>query len=228
MTSCIPVLRGLSREQAEQHAAQVELFLRRKRYIGCGGLVVNDDMRLSIAAYACLLVLRPGSSVFPALKSILIYPEAFYVPVQHPDELGLIDDAPQARIGESWRGDRVILSWQDVLAARAGSVHNVVVHEFAHQLDDETPGMPGVPALRDYRRWSQVMHEEFDRLRRQRRPPVLDPYGAESPAEFFAVATEAYVQRPVELLQHHPALFELLASYYRFSATPHGPTPTGS
>lgn len=194
---------------------QVETFLQRKRFIGCNGLVVTDEMRLAVAGLACLLILRPGAPVFPAVRSVLLYPDAFLVRHEEPDEFGLVHDGPVEQIGESWQGDRVVLSWADVRAALDGDEVNVVAHEFAHQLDDESPETEGAPALRDYTRWAEVMEREYKRLQRHRRPPVLDPYGAESPGEFFGVVTEAYFQRGVELRRHHAELYALLRDFYR-------------
>jgi len=216
LDTLVPLRARLDAEQRARHAQQVERFLLRKRFVGCNDLLVTDEMRITVAGYACLMVLRPRAEVFPAVKAVLLYPEAFLVPVNEPDELGLVDDEPQARIGESWHGDRVILSWEDVLDARAGAEHNVVVHEFAHQLDDESPGVLGAPALRDYTRWAEIMDREYRRLRRHRRPVVLDAYGGESPQEFFAVVTESFFQRGAELLQHHAELYALMRDYYGF------------
>lgn len=210
----IPHRALLDAVQRERYEACVETFLRDKRFIGCAGLDVSDDMRIAVAALACLLILRPSTRVFPALRSVLLYPEAFLVPQTEPDEDGLVSDDPVEHIGESWSAERVILSWADVEAALAGDEVNVVVHEFAHQLDDESPEVEGAPLLHDYGRWSAVMQREYERLQRHRRPPVLDPYGAENPAEFFAVVTEAYFQRGAELRRHHAELYELLRAYY--------------
>lgn len=212
----LPQLARLSPEQREHFHALVARFLREKRFVGCAGLEVTDEMKAIVAGMACLLVLRPGAALFPALKQVLLYPGPFLVPVSEPDELGLVSDEPEERIGESWQGDRVILSWPDVEAALDGDEVNVVVHEFAHQLDDESTAGEGAPVLTDYTRWSEVMQAEFERLRRHRRPLVLDPYGAESPAEFFGVVTEAFFQRGADLARHHPALYSVLREYYGF------------
>lgn len=200
----------------ERYHALVTRFLEQKRFVGCAGLEVTDEMRVLIAGMACLLILRPGARLFPQLRQVLIYPGPFLVPVTEPDELGLVSDEPEERIGESWQGDRVVLSWPDVESALDGDEVNVVVHEFAHQLDDESEAGEGAPLLADYERWSEVMRSEFERLRRHRRPRVLDPYGAESPAEFFGVVTEAFFQRGPELAAHHPALYGLLRDFYGF------------
>ena len=215
LLALLPVLAQLPAELRRRHGERVRAFLANKRFIGCDDLEVTDEMKLVVAGLACLLVLRRDAELFPAVKAVLLYPAAFLVPVNEPDEFGLVDDEPQERIGESWHGDRVILSWQDVQAALAGDGVNVVVHEFAHQLDDESP-FEGAPHLPNYERWSHVMQREFARLQRHRRPPVLDPYGAESPAEFFGVATEAFIQRGADLARHHAELYELLRDYYGY------------
>ncbi len=204
------LLARLSPALRTRHAACVQRFLRDKRFYGCGGLEVSDPMRESVALMACLLILREDTEVFPRLRSVLLYPSAFLVPQHEPDELGLVSDEPVEQIGESWDGDRVVLSWADVEAALAGDSVNVVVHEFAHQLDIGQ----GFPAGVDPARWAPVMQKEFARLQRHRRPPVLDPYGAEGPEEFFAVATEAFFQRGTDLREHHLQLYELLRDYY--------------
>lgn len=213
----LPQMSRLSAGQREQLHTLVQRFLAQKRFVGCAGLEVTDEMKALVAGTACLMVLRPDARLFPQLKQILIYPGPFLVPVAEPDEFGLVPDEPEERIGESWQSDRVVLSWPDVEAALDGDEVNVVVHEFAHQLDDEGSAGEGAPHLADYTRWSEVMRTEFERLGRQRRPQVLDPYGAESPAEFFGVASEAFFQRGPDLAQHHPQLYRLLRDYYGFS-----------
>lgn len=220
----IPQMSAVPEALRERYFTQVETFLRRKRFIGCDGLAVSDEMRLAIAGLACLLILRDDAEVFPAIDSVLVYPGAFLVHHQEPDELGLVDDAPVEQIGESWQGDRVLLSWTDVQAALSGDPVNVVAHEFAHQLDDEAPHTEGAPRLTDYTRWAAVMQREYERLQRHRRPLVLDPYGAESPGEFFGVVTEAFLQRPFEMRQHHAELYALLADYYRLDPARAPPT----
>lgn len=217
----LPAVARLSHGQREDFHAKVRTFLEKKRFIGCDGLEVTDEMKALIAGQACLMILRPGVKVYPRLKKVLLYPGPFLVPEPEQffesDELQLVSDEPEERIGESWRGDQVVLSWPDVEAALDGDEVNVVVHEFAHQLDDEGHGQ-GAPVLlaQDYGQWSEVMKKEFERLRRHRRPPVLDPYGAESPAEFFGVVTEAYFQRGPELARHHKDLYDLLRGFYGF------------
>ncbi|WP_248679834.1 zinc-dependent peptidase [Sinimarinibacterium sp. CAU 1509] len=200
---------------------RVRDFLLQKRFVPCAGLKLSDDMRVAVAGLACLLVLRPGARLFPDVRAVLLYADRFYVKHDEPDEFGLVSDAPVEQLGESWHGDRVVLSWADVEAALHGDAVNVVAHEFAHQLDDENPDVQGAPALHDYSRWSEVMLREYQRLQRHRRPPVLDPYGAESPGEFFGVATEAFFQRGAALRQHHAELYALFHDYYGLDTAQH-------
>lgn len=209
----LPHYAKLTAEQRDRLYAHVQRFLAEKRFIGCNGFEMTDDTRILIAGMASLLILRPDARVYPRLRSVLVYPQAFWVRHDEPDELGLVDDEPSLTLGESWSGARVVLSWEDIEAALAGDEVNVVAHEFAHQLDDENPATEGAPLLPDYTRWSRVMQAAYAQLRR-RRSPVLDEYGAESPGEFFPVATEAYFQRGAELRARHPELYELLRDYY--------------
>ncbi|AXQ31864.1 hypothetical protein D0B54_23650 [Solimonas sp. K1W22B-7] len=223
LAALVPQSAWVPEAQRALYESRVEEFLKTKRFVPCGGLQqVMEDQCLVIAGYAALLLLRPDAPVFPGMHSVLLYPEAFLIPqVGSEGQLDALDallpvpDEPQETFGESWEGEHVVLSWADVELARHGDSMNVVVHEFAHQLDDENPLTEGAPALRDYSRWSVVMQKEYERLQRHRRPPVLDPYGAESPGEFFGVVTESFFQRPVELQRHHAELYALLADYYR-------------
>lgn len=199
----------LSPELRERFEQRVQEFLAEKRFYGCSGLVVSDEMRVLIAGMACLLVLRPQERAFPQLRSVLLYPTAFWVRHEEPDDIGLVYEEDILQVGESQEWGRVVLSWEDVEAALAGDAVNVVAHEFAHQLDENE----GAPALPDYNRWSAVMKQAYEDLCANG-SEVLDDYGAQGPAEFFAVATESYFQRGAELKERHPALYELLREYY--------------
>lgn len=208
-----PRLTALQRERLER---QVARFLSHKRFYGCNGVDVTTEMAVLIAGLACLLTLRDERPPFPALRSVLVYPDAFLVRDPEPDELGLVSDEPEERIGESWDAQRIILSWPDVEAALAGDPVNVVAHECAHQLDPEGSG---TPAGVDPRQWAAVMQPAFEALAR-RGSPVIDDYGAESPAEFFAVITESYFQEPAALHRAHPQIYALLADYYGLALAP--------
>lgn len=213
----------LSAEQQQRWQQQTQRFLREKHFIGCAGLRITDEQRGTIAGLACLLRLQVNAEnepLFPTVREVLLYPDAFLVPPQRDvvSDYGfeLVDDEPDERIGEHAPG-QVVLSWADVVAALAGDTVNVVIHEFAHALDSENPDTEGAPPMADYGEWSTVMAAEFARLQRHRRPPVLDPYGAESPAEFWCVTAEAFFQQPAALARHHAALFDLLVRYFEIS-----------
>ena len=181
-------------------------------------------MRVVIAAYACLLVVNrpdvPRSHFYDDLFSILVYPTPFIVPHTLRDGHGLVTEGHRVLSGQAWDSRRIIVSWQDIEDGLATG-HNVVLHEFAHYLDmeDETmDGAPGLGSARAYREWSQVFWAEYDRLRAMLgagQPTFLDPYAASAPAEFFAVVTEAFFEKPRELELQHAGLYEQLRRYYR-------------
>jgi Mlc titration factor MtfA (ptsG expression regulator) len=196
-----------------RHEKQTRSLLRRIRFYGCQGQHVDERMRVLLAGLACLLTLRRNGKVYPDLRSVLVYPAAFWVRHELPDEYGLVPDDEILQLGESQAWGRVVLSWEDVQSALAGDAVNVAVHEFAHQLDEEVGGGEGAPAGADPQRWPEVMRAEYARLEAQA-SPALDDYGLEGPAEFFAVATEAFFQRPDTLRENHSALYALLVDYY--------------
>jgi Mlc titration factor MtfA (ptsG expression regulator) len=220
----VPLLRRLPANLRRDLEGQVRVFLAEKRFIGCAGLAVTDEMRLVIAAQACLLVLGRRGDHFPKVRDILVYPAAFVVERVQPAGLpGLMQEERSARSGESWTHGQVVISWQDALAGAANpdDGQNVVIHEFAHQLDQWKGYANGAPWLgrRDrYPRWSNVLHHEYARLRHAAalgEPALLNFYGTTSPAEFFAVASEAFFERGPEMAGHHPALYGELRNLYR-------------
>jgi len=201
----------------------VQQFIAEKEFVGCRGLEVTLPMKLAIASQACLLVLGRSARIYEDLYSILVYPAAFLVPEEHRDAAGVVHHHERALVGQAWDTHRIILSWDDVLAGAYSPADgfNVVYHEFAHYLDAEAGEVNGAPFLGDarlYERWSRVMEKEFNRLREAEargEPTVLDPYGAENPGEFFAVATEAFFELPREVQAKHSDLYTELRSYYR-------------
>ena len=210
-------------DEGQQRRLQrlVQQFLHEKSFIGCAGLEVTDEMRVTIAAQACMLVLgRSGDAspaiLYPSLHAVLVYPGAFLVPRREVDAAGVVTEQRQDLLGESWGDGRVILSWDHVRRADAEEPqsHNVVLHEFAHQLDSESGSTNGAPYLGSterYRSWSEVLSRNYAELRRDAmwgQRGVLDHYGASSPAEFFAVATESFFEQPWELSARHPDLYE--------------------
>ncbi|YAF95716.1 MAG: zinc-dependent peptidase [Nodularia sp. CChRGM 3473] len=219
----LPIYLYLSPDERRRLQGHIQVFLTEKQFIGCRGLQVTEEMRLTIAAVACLLLLNERGKYFPKLRSILIYPGTYFVNQTVAVDNYIVEERRDARLGESWTKDQVILSWkqvqQDTQNWRDG--HNVVLHEFAHQLDQEDGKAEGVPILQrqsDYVIWSRVMTTEYQKLGhdiQQGVKTVIDGYGATNPAEFFAVATETFFEKPQQLLGKHSALYELLQGYYQ-------------
>jgi MtfA peptidase len=202
-----------------------QVLVAEKPFIGCAGLQVSTEMRVLIAAQAALLLLNGHAGYFPQLRQILVYPGAFVVDRNHTDASGLSHETRRALAGESWQQGQVILSWDDVLAGAANpnDGHNVVIHEFAHQLDQERGHANGAPWLgrRDrYARWAAVMGAEFAALQTrlaegdESAHGMIDPYAATDPAEFFAVVSEHFFEQPKALAAEHAALYGELANYY--------------
>ena len=221
----VPLFHRLSPADQDELKWRVQVFLAEKRFEGCGGLMVTDEMAVTIAGYACMLLLHRDTDCYPQLCSVLIYPEAFLVPVKHDcsDVPGVVYEGVDILCGEAWPTGALVLSWDEVRQAssddRDGS--NVALHEFAHLLDMEGGEADGTPLLKhrqQYKVWAEVFENEFKQLRRARRRnyrTVLDTYGAEHPSEFFAVATEAFFENPLVMKQRHPLLYGELKKYYQ-------------
>jgi Mlc titration factor MtfA (ptsG expression regulator) len=219
----IPVYARMPAPLRQQLHKLVQQFLLQKKFVGCEGLDVDDEMRVTIAGQACLLLLNRPSRVYPGLHAVLVYPSAFLVPRNHVDAAGVVTEMRQDLLGESWGDGRVVLSWDHV---RRGAHdwtdgQNVVLHEFAHQLDSESGSNNGAPYLGSqdsYRSWAAVLSRDYANLRADAvygQHSVLDHYGATSPAEFFAVATETFFEKPYQMAERHPALFAEFGKYYR-------------
>lgn len=222
----LPIYHRLTFSERRRLKGHIQVFLAEKQFIGCAGLQVTEEMKLIIAAVSCLLLLNERGKYFSKLRSILVYPSAYLV-----NETTLIgnyvtQERRVARLGESWTNDQLILSWeqvqQDTSNWRDG--HNIVLHEFAHQLDQEegkAQGVPILPSNSDYSLWAQVMTKEYQQLChdvQQGAKTVIDSYGATNPAEFFAVATETFFEKPHQLLKKHPSLYEQLQRYYQLDS----------
>ncbi len=201
----------------------IQVFIAEKTFIGCDGLEVTDEMRVTIAAQACLLILNRTRGYYPKLREILVYPASFIVDQEHTDGIGVAHQARRLLSGQSWERGQVVLSWHDTLAGAAtpDDGQNVVIHEFAHQLDQETGAANGAPALgrrAHYRRWSRVLGTEFRHLRTalsQQQATLIGDYGATDPAEFFAVISEVFFEQAQRMASEHPALYRELARFYR-------------
>lgn len=228
--SCCPFYARLPETERGELEGNIQVFLAEKQFEGCGGLEVTEEMRVCIAAYACLLLLHRNTDYYPDLKTVLVYPGAYVAPTTRHVGWGVYEEAEQTRAGESWREGAVVLAWDAVLSGihhpEAGC--NVILHEFAHQLDYEDGRADGAPllgrgeSLAEQKRrsadWSRVMRAGFEQLRarvQRGQSSVLRDYGATNPAEFFAVATECFFGRPQELQRNHPELYEQMKWYYQ-------------
>ena len=218
----LPIYAGLSSAQQLQLHELIKLFLARKNFVGCGGQQIDDEVRVTIAANACLLLLDRNTDCYPQLHSVLVYPSTFVVEHEQRDAIGLVSMNSNPLVGESWSNGKVILAWDDVQRGvtnfRDG--HNVVLHEFAHELDHEDGATNGAPILRTrgaYKSWAKVFAAEFAELQLKTvhgHESLLDKYGATNPAEFFAVATETFFERPREMQAHHAELYQELKGFY--------------
>lgn len=212
------VLRSAERERLAAHAAALHDGWT---FTGCGGLALEEAQEHAIAAQAALLVLGLGPQALMHVSEVLVYPSAFSNPLPSAAGGGVIAEG-SARLGEAWHRGPVVLAWDAVaeaLDAREDR-HNLVWHEFAHQLDLRDGTADGRPPLErrvPQQRWYEVLKAAYDALvesESKGRATVLDGYGATNPAEFFAVATEAFFGRPTDLLRVRPELYRTLADYY--------------
>jgi Mlc titration factor MtfA (ptsG expression regulator) len=215
----VPATRGLPPALARRLDGLVLSFLAEKEFVGCNGLEITDEIRATIAAQACLLLLgRRG--LYDELQSILVYPGAFWVEDEVHDDDGLVTQRRRELSGEAWDSHRIILSWEDIAqsATEPADGYNVVLHEFAHYLDAEGRGLaPASGAVRPLQAWHAELLAEYDALCAtvdRGEPTFLDPYAAEDEVEFFAVASEEFIECAAELRTEHPRLYSLLREFY--------------
>jgi len=224
----VPLTRRLPASLRGAFEGKINAFLDQVDFVGCNGLEVTEEMRLSIAAQACLLVVN-SDTWYDHLTTVLIYPGAFRSrQVRHNGYV--VTERETARTGESWSRGPVILSWtharRDALDDHGG--HNVVFHEFAHQLDDlsgHTDGVPDLGRTQSFAGWEHAFLPAFN-THVQRvlagHKTVLDAYGAEGPEEFFAVAVEMFFERPEVLKRHEPAMYQQLQLFFRLDPSTWG------
>ena len=223
----VPHYRRLSADEQHQLERLVQVFLAEKNFEGCAGLTLTDEMRVTVAGQACLLLLGLARhDYFGRVLSVLLYPAGYVAPIREPLADGAFADVylhgEEDRLGEASPDGAVVLAWDQVLAdsQRLGGGQNLVWHEFAHQLDMQNTHADGVPPLDDpalAARWQAVMTQEYRalvRANRQNRATLLDPYGTQDEAEFFAVATECFFDQPVEMAAEHPQLYDVLRAYF--------------
>jgi MtfA peptidase len=229
LRSRVPLASRLTSGQRDRLLQKMQELIHGCRWEGCAGLTLTEEMQVVIAAHACLLVLEHPGEPYPGLRSILVYPGTFRPRRFSWTPSAETEHQEDPALGESWKQGVVILAWDsaDAGARDPADGQNVVLHEFAHQLDgadgrfDGTPRLASAAALAS---WTSMLDVDFDRLVAEveaGRPGVLDPYGATDRAEFFAVATESFFERPAELRAEHPALYQAMRQYY-------GQDPAGS
>lgn len=215
----VPAVARLPPDLQQRLKRHIQVFVAEKPFVGCQGQPITDEVRVTVAAQACLLLLGdPHADCYPRLRQILVYPDAFVVERERPLGAGLVQAQRRTMAGESWSQGQVVLAWAEVVAGAADPAdgRNVTVHEFAHQIDQDkgiADGRPWRPGKAARRRWAVTMNEAFSRL--QFTPsPVIDGYGASEPAEFFAVATEAFFEQPQALAAAEPAVYRELAGLF--------------
>lgn len=217
----VPAYQRLRAQQKRQLERLVQLFISEKNYYGCDDFEVDDKVRVTIAGHACLLILQRPFSDYDDVRSILVYPDVYRVQALESDGL-VVSKSNQVRAGEASSHGRVVLAWSECESAIAEpfSPHNVILHEFAHQLDYLDGTADGAPPLygEQAQNWQQTMTKAWDHLQHRlahHHKPWLDPYGATQPAEFFAVLTETFFQQPEHLLEAQPDVYKALCGYYR-------------
>ena len=219
----IPIYQRLPETLRQDLHQKIACFVRDKHFEACGGLELTDDMVLTIAGQACILTLNQNGPPFPKLRTVLVYPTAYRAVAEEIRGPGVVMRREVVRLGESWANGTVILAWDAVLrdASNCFDGHNVTFHEFAHQLDQADGKGDGTPLLdtpQRYGRWTTVLgagRERLERMTEKGRRTVLDAYGATNAAEFFAVATEAFFEKPRQLRRKQPELYAELQAYYQ-------------
>jgi MtfA peptidase len=219
----VPIFRCLPSADQAELLGHIQVFLNEKYFEGCGGLKVTDEIRVTIAAQACLLLLHRETDYYPELFTVLIYPSAYIAREDRYLGNNIWAEGEDNRLGHTGRRmGSLVLAWDEAKrgAGDPADGRNLVMHEFAHQLDFEdspTDGAPSLSTRRESLEWARVMSREFEALQRADEagtPTVLDTYGATDPAEFFAVATEAFFERPFALRAKHPEMYAQLAAFY--------------
>ena len=216
----LPPYPALSAEEQLRLHGTINVLLGMTHFEGCGELELTDEIRVTIAAHACMLLLNRTAAVYPGLRTILVYPSTY---VAGKKGLFTNESPGSVRLGESWNSGVVVLAWNSVKggATNFDDGHNVTLHEFAHQLDQadgEADGAPGLEDRSSYRTWAKVLSREYKALRKRSkkgRRTVMDSYGATNPAEFFAVATETFFEKPKQMKKKHAELYEELKQYYK-------------
>lgn len=219
----VRIYKKLNGRQKNLLQERMKIFMDEKIFEGCGGLSLTDEMKVIIAAYACVLILEKDSDYYPGLRSILVYPDDYVAPVYEEDEGGVVTEGQEQRMGESWDTGSVVLSWQDIrdTTLNLESSQNLIIHEFAHQLDHQYGLSAGINLsgeVTDGDEWTRELARIYRGLlksaRSGRADGLLDLYGATNPAECFAVIMEAFIESPRQLQIHHRKLYTMLRDFF--------------
>ncbi len=218
-----PLYTRLNQADRKELQGIVQVLVDEKIFEGVQGLEITDEIKVTIMAQAALLLLHRETDYYPDLRTVIVYPSAFVSTVRQQYGYGVIHEGEVVRLGEAWGHGTVVLSWDHVRSGAADirDGHNLVFHEFAHQLDQEDGNANGAPILEQrsmYVAWARTLGEVYAELQRDSalgRSTVLDAYGATNPAEFFAVATEAFFEKPWQLQRTYPELYDELKLYYQ-------------
>jgi len=219
----VPIVREMDRVDRAELGGIVQILMHEKTFEGCGGLVITDPIKLTILAQAAILLLHRDTGYYPTLRTILVYPSAYFANHQQALSDGTIIEGTQARLGESWYQGALVLAWDNVQSSAHNhdDGRNVTLHEFAHQIDGVATGMDGAPSLPSaarYREWARVLGGEYEHLideLHKGHKTKLDPYAATNPPEFFAVATEYFFEKTGMMKRHYPELYDELAGFYQ-------------
>ena len=221
----VPLFFKLPESLRQKLIRHINIFLEEKDFIGCQGIEIDDEIRVTIAAQACMLIMNRDSTDYEKLRTIYIYPSAYITKQKQMTASGVMVENEGVNLGESWSSGQVVLSWESTKhgAMNMKDGQNVVMHEFAHQLDQESGSADGCPILdqsTSYFTWGEVLGEEYNELlerTNKHRKSVMDNYGATNAAEFFAVATETFFEKPAQMKRKHPELYEELKDYYHLA-----------
>jgi len=219
----------LSARDQEELKNRIKIFIHEKQFEGCASVSITDEIRITVAAQACLMLLGDISDYYPKARSILIYPDSYVARVKNqPRNSFVVTEGYESRIGEAWSMGNIVLAWNAVLqgAANSSDGRNVVIHEFAHNLDHEfdistfVEASPAYAERKNKADWIVALSREYRRLLNdvsRGKPTLLNQYGATNTAEFFAVSSEVFFEQPSELKKRHPELFQQLRSIYQLN-----------
>jgi len=216
-----PFTRALDRDERRRLRDWATLFLHDKAVVGAGGIELRDDMRVGIAAQACMLILNLDLDYYGGWSEVIVYPDEFVAEYDYVDTDGVAHHVAQPMSGESWLAGPVILSWADAELRGGSTGYNVVLHEFAHKLDmlnGDANGFPPLHAGMDREAWSDAFasaYEDFRRRIGRNEPTGIDPYAAENPSEFFAVLSETFFELPLAVRDEYAGVYRQLAAFYR-------------